>query len=112
VYTRRARSPFVLHVTVVALVTLALAPPLSAQEAASDPVPRHDTLMLSSRVLGEARRINVHTPTSYSTADSARFPVISPRRAMISGIRPLGSRPRFEPPRRAGSSGGSSRVPT
>jgi enterochelin esterase-like enzyme len=76
VYTRRARSPFVLHVTVVALVTLALAPPLSAQEAASDPVPRHDTLMLSSRVLGEARRINVHTPTSYSTADSARFPVL------------------------------------
>ena len=55
---------------------MVLAAPLSAQEIAPDPVPQHDTLMLPSRVLGEARRINVHTPASYAASDSARFPVL------------------------------------
>jgi hypothetical protein len=55
---------------------VALAAPLSAQEMAPDPVPQHDTLMLPSQVLGESRRINVHTPASYSASDSARFPVL------------------------------------
>jgi uncharacterized protein len=39
-------------------------------------VPQHDTLMLPSRALGEARRINVHTPASYAASDTMRFPVL------------------------------------
>jgi predicted alpha/beta superfamily hydrolase len=65
-----------LQATFMALATVVLASPLSAQEAAPDHVPQHDTLMLPSRVLGEARRINVHTPASYAASDSARFPVL------------------------------------
>ena len=62
--------------TVVALAIAALIAPLSAQETPPDPVPQHDTLMLPSRALGEARRINVHTPASYAASDTARFPVL------------------------------------
>ena len=49
---------------------------LIAQEPAPDRVPQHDTLMLPSRALGEARRINVHTPAGYTASDTARFPVL------------------------------------
>ncbi|MBK5187908.1 MAG: hypothetical protein JJD97_06650, partial [Gemmatimonadaceae bacterium] len=47
--------------------------PVLAQDAPPDPVPPHDTLTLTSRALGEARRINVYTPRSY---DTAHFPVL------------------------------------
>jgi predicted alpha/beta superfamily hydrolase len=60
----------------VALVSLVRATPLSAQDAALDRVPQHDTLMIPSHVLGEARRINVHVPAGYAASDSARFPVL------------------------------------
>lgn len=56
--------------------TLLLAPSLFAQEGATDSVPRHDTLTLSSRVLGEARHINVHTPVGYAASRHTRFPVL------------------------------------
>jgi len=49
---------------------------LRAQEAPPDPVPSHDTLMLASRAVGETRRINVHTPRAYDSADTLRFPVL------------------------------------
>jgi predicted alpha/beta superfamily hydrolase len=61
---------------VVAAVMALLAAPLAAQETPPDPVPAHDTLTVASRALGEARRINVHTPRAYATAPSARFPVL------------------------------------
>ncbi len=57
-------------------VSLACAAPLSAQEAAPDRLPQHDTLMIPSHVLGEARRINVHVPAGYAASDSPRFPVL------------------------------------
>jgi predicted alpha/beta superfamily hydrolase len=62
--------------SVAILVIAPLNAPLLAQETPPDPVPQHDTLMLPSRVLGEARRINVHTPPDYSTSDTVRFPVL------------------------------------
>jgi predicted alpha/beta superfamily hydrolase len=65
-----------LPATFIALATVVLASPLPAQEVAPEAVPLHDTLMLPSRVLGEARRINVHTPASYVASDTARFPVL------------------------------------
>ena len=73
---RRRGHPLALQATFVALLIVALAAPLSAQEAAPDRVPQHDTLMLPSRVLGEVRRINVHTPASYAASDTVRFPVL------------------------------------
>jgi predicted alpha/beta superfamily hydrolase len=76
VRTCKARLPSAFLATIVSLVTAAIAAPLSAQEAAPDPVPQHDTLMLPSRALGEARRINVHTPASYGGSDTTRFPVL------------------------------------
>lgn len=60
----------------VAVVASALLARLAAQDAAPDPVPQHDTLMLTSRALGELRRINVHTPRGYAGSDTARFPVL------------------------------------
>ena len=72
----KGRILFALLATVVTLITAALTAPISAQETAPDPVPQHDTLMLPSRALGEARRINAHTPASYATSDTARFPVL------------------------------------
>jgi uncharacterized protein len=73
---RKARLESVLLAALVTLVTASHAASLAAQEPAPDPVPQHDTLMLPSQVLGEARRINVHTPASYSASDTARFPVL------------------------------------
>lgn len=48
----------------------------SAQEAPPDSVPSHDTLTITSRALGEVRRINVHMPRSYTARTSTRFPVL------------------------------------
>ena len=76
VHTKTSRSPLAVQATFAALLTVALAAPLSAQEAVPDRVPQHDTLMLPSRVLGEVRRINVHTPARYVASDTARFPVL------------------------------------
>lgn len=59
-----------------ALLATTLPGRLRAQETLPDPVPSYDTLSLTSRVLGEARRINVHTPTSYAASGKARFPVL------------------------------------
>ena len=39
-------------------------------------MPAHDTPAVVARVLGEARRVNVHTPAAYATARRARFPVL------------------------------------
>jgi hypothetical protein len=41
----------------------------------SDPVPPHDSLTLVSTGLGEARRINVHTPNGYP-GSTRRYPVL------------------------------------
>jgi predicted alpha/beta superfamily hydrolase len=48
----------------------------SAQAVTPDVVPRHDTLMVQSRALGEPRRINVHTPADYASSTRSRFPVL------------------------------------
>jgi uncharacterized protein len=49
---------------------------LYAQAVMQDSVPRHDTLTVVSRVLGETRRINVHTPVGYAASPRSRFPVL------------------------------------
>ncbi len=51
-------------------------PPAAAAPAApaADPVPVHESFMVESRELGEARRINVYTPPSYRAAVAARTP--------------------------------------
>ncbi len=61
---------------IFAALVISLAPPLFAQDGATDSVPAHDTLTLISRVLGEARRINVHTSAGYGASRRARFPVL------------------------------------
>src|SRR6476469_5123335 len=49
---------------------------LRAQAVAADSVPRHDTLTVASRVLGEKRPINIHTPVGYASHPRSRFPVL------------------------------------
>jgi enterochelin esterase-like enzyme len=51
-------------------------PSLSAQAVTPDSVPRHDTLIVASRALGETRRSNVHTPPGYASSPRSRFPVL------------------------------------
>jgi len=61
------------------LLALALlAGPLGAQGTAprEDPVPAHDTFAVTSRALGEARPINVHTPPGYHASSAARLPTL------------------------------------
>lgn len=57
--------------------------PASAQSPAaipaappSDPVPRHVTFTIESRVLGEPRVINVYTPPGYDSLAGASLPVV------------------------------------
>ncbi|MDQ6831364.1 MAG: alpha/beta hydrolase-fold protein [Gemmatimonadota bacterium] len=58
-------------------VSAQLASPLGAQDTPpAEPVPVHDTLSVASRSLGEARRINVHTPPGYGASSAARFPTL------------------------------------
>jgi predicted alpha/beta superfamily hydrolase len=57
------------------LVTL-LPQSLSGQaQAPQDPIPAHDSLTITSRVLNEPRLINVHLPAGYDSS-SARYPVL------------------------------------
>jgi len=48
----------------------------SAQSAPADPVPPHDTLSVTSRILHERRPINVYTPVAYRGSRTKRFPVL------------------------------------
>lgn len=50
--------------------------PLAAQAPVADHIPSYDSLVVRSRALGEARRVNVHTPAAYDAAPGARFPVL------------------------------------
>jgi predicted alpha/beta superfamily hydrolase len=61
---------------IAAAVTAPLSAPLAAQEAVPDAIPPHDTLKVTSRALGEARSIHVHTPASYAASRTAHFPVL------------------------------------
>jgi predicted alpha/beta superfamily hydrolase len=61
--------------TIVAVLVASPAS-LHAQATIPDSVPRHDTLTVVSRVLGETRRINVHTPVGYASARRSRFRVL------------------------------------
>ena len=62
--------------SVFVALTVSLAPTLFAQEAVTDSVPAHDTLTVNSPVLGELRRINVHTPPGYAASHKERYPVL------------------------------------
>ena len=42
----------------------------------SVPAPTHDSLIIQSRVLGEARLVNVHMPVAYRADGSRKFPVL------------------------------------
>jgi predicted alpha/beta superfamily hydrolase len=56
---------------------VALAQPVVAQTGAlGEVVPAHDTFTIASRVLGEARLINVYTPRPYRTSPTVLFPVV------------------------------------
>jgi predicted alpha/beta superfamily hydrolase len=65
-----------LSAATIVVVLLASPALLCAQAAIPDSVPHHDTLTVVSRVLGEARRINVHTPVGYASSRRSRFPVL------------------------------------
>lgn len=41
-----------------------------------DPVPTHDSFTVTSRALGETRRINVYVPKTYRASATTRFPVV------------------------------------
>jgi predicted alpha/beta superfamily hydrolase len=75
-FARLARRLLRLVLVAAATLTQPLIAPVRAQEAVLDSVPRHDTLTLTSRALGEARRVNVHTPRNYRASAAARFPVL------------------------------------
>jgi predicted alpha/beta superfamily hydrolase len=66
------------HKIAAAMIVAALvaSPSVSAQEVTPDSVPRHDTLTVTSRALGETRRSNVHTPPGYASSPRSRFPVL------------------------------------
>jgi len=49
---------------------------LANQQASPDSIPPHDTLAITSRALGEVRRVNVHTPRGYSPSNATRYPVL------------------------------------
>lgn len=72
-----ARRPLPLALALLAPLAL-VAGPLRAQAGAppADPVPAHDTFTVVSRALGEARRINVHTPAAYRRSSAARLPTL------------------------------------
>jgi hypothetical protein len=48
----------------------------SAAAPAPEPVLPHQTFMVDSKVMGEARRINLYTPPDYDKAPDARYTVI------------------------------------
>jgi predicted alpha/beta superfamily hydrolase len=73
---RRERYQFASLLLLGAVAASSIAAPLRAQDAAPDPVPAYDSFTVPSRALGETRRINVHVPPSYPTAQTARFPVL------------------------------------
>lgn len=68
------------HASLRALALLIIASPLGAQNPPpaeappQDAIPRHETLTIDSRLLGESRTINVYTPPGYDGA--ATFPVL------------------------------------
>jgi len=61
---------------IIVAVLVALPASLCAQAIVPDSVPRHDTLIVISRALGETRRINVHMPMGYESSTRPRFPVL------------------------------------
>lgn len=68
-----------LHGGVVTLVWALLFPVLSVQTDAQDraaPLIIGETFTISSRILGERRRINVYLPPGYSKSSDARLPVL------------------------------------
>jgi hypothetical protein len=56
--------------------TTAPAAPTAAAAEPADPVPAHDSFVVQSRVLGEARPINVWVPPRYRASDAVRLPVL------------------------------------
>src|SRR4030088_1230842 len=74
----RQHPKVVSHKIAAAMIVAALvaSPSLSAQAVTPDSVPRHDTLIVTSRALGETRRSNVHTPLGYASSPRSRFPVL------------------------------------
>ncbi|HXI19445.1 MAG TPA: alpha/beta hydrolase-fold protein [Gemmatimonadales bacterium] len=67
------RRPFPHLILSLWLTALAAPASLRSQEPA-DPVPPHDSLIIHSRILGEARRINIHFPPGYH--GRTRLPVL------------------------------------
>ncbi len=55
-----------------------LAGPLGAQQPTppADPIPAHDTFTIASPALGEARRVNVHTPPGHRASSATRLPTL------------------------------------
>lgn len=53
-----------------------LSTPVLASAQRPEPPPQHETLRLTSSVMGETRRINVYLPPQYDACPSQRFPVL------------------------------------
>lgn len=57
--------------------TASAAPAAStAPDVPADPIPPHDTFVVQSRVLGEARPVNVYLPPRYRASATERLPVL------------------------------------
>lgn len=68
------------HVPIQRLITILAAlatPALAAGQGAEPPTP-HESLRLTSSVMGETRRINVYVPPQYDACPSQRFPLLLP----------------------------------
>ena len=77
--TLKTRAPHVSDEPVIRwLVTLlvALAVPALAAAQRPEPAPPHESLRVTSSVMGETRRINVYLPPQYDVCASQRFPVL------------------------------------
>ena len=61
---------------IVAMPAWAQSPVVTPAAPPKDPTPRHVTLTIESRALGEPRVINVHTPPGYDSLMSTSFPVV------------------------------------
>lgn len=59
-----------------AAAALSLAPQLTAQEPAAEPIVIGETYQVTSTILNEARRISVRLPAEYADPEARKFPVV------------------------------------
>ena len=77
-FARRLYDKPVMPVRIQQLISIlaVLATPVVASTQRAESSPPHETLRLTSSVMGETRRINVYVPPQYDACPSQRFPVL------------------------------------